>query len=437
MTDYRVCDIEWVGEQDSWQHLWAENISVDNPQIENIEIGGMYQSLWKGKYYPIRVTDIYENEKKAKRAATERKRKPVTKRDASQEITSSENTGAEKVKSERKRKPVTKRDASQEITSSENKDDSIGGDEAKKIKVNEADKKDHSTKEQVHYDSVVGDEVMVFENVTAREANDEAYRVYLEENAAPKKSPFNKTIDKNAHSTKVVGNDEDNDEACQNNNLQENTEQQQHVYNNNVDSNTNNSPAPPIHIDIIADINNMKESLQLCLHNQNVINNNIIENTRVLNSLLTIHNNSLSTPNAIPCSSSKNTAANADASNRATVIDEVTKSIILSRLVQLGMEELMVTVCNEVLKSTQRHLLALSLLSILFSEVELLSSSYVKTNLKPLDSIRLSVIEEICFCWYQEVDNVQRKTIWIDIMVRIKAKARGAKRQQKFKTKDA
>lgn len=71
-----------------------------------------------------------------------------------------------------------------------------------------------------------------------------------------------------------------------------------------------------------------------------------------------------------------------------------------------------------------RHILALKLAQIVFSNEELASASYAPGNFNPLDGLKLNLIEDLSFMRFKTDDNENREFSWGQIHQRIKNKCR-------------
>ena len=101
------------------------------------------------------------------------------------------------------------------------------------------------------------------------------------------------------------------------------------------------------------------------------------------------------------------------------------------------------SVIYEIKHLREKQWLPVNLLLVFFSLEEILNSSYDKKKVKPLDEIeplwnpldesRLSVIKEIYFLMYLEVDDERRENKWKNMMKKIKDKIRNVKKQEKDK----
>lgn len=74
--------------------------------------------------------------------------------------------------------------------------------------------------------------------------------------------------------------------------------------------------------------------------------------------------------------------------------------------------------------STIRHILALKLAQIIYSDEELAAASYAPGNFKPLDEVKLTLIEELSFMRFAPDESEIRDVSWAQIHQRIKNKCR-------------
>ena len=156
----------------------------------------------------------------------------------------------------------------------------------------------------------------------------------------------------------------------------------------------------------------MQTKLELALNNQVAIHESLLKMSSILEKL-----------NRVPGpTKAKNKTEKIKAEIEETEMGRI-RAILFKGGISFEYDQIM----QMIAAAKERHLFGLNLLTIFFSQEELVSVSYEKDQKNPLDPIKLNLIEDLVFLVFPE-DSEKRSETWASIMAKIKSKIRTVRR---------